>query len=132
MLESVNWPGEVRLPRLRWARKDAEQPDRSAHLAIAFDTLDARVVAEDADPPARPFHAYGLLNASETVYAHLPSPTWRSSVPRAKEGEKHPSDRTHTDRLARLQETIHSAVARNIRRRRQTPDLEGRNLSGQG
>ena len=114
MLESVNLPGEVRLPRLRWARKDQEQPDRSAHLAIAFDALDARVVAEDADLPAHPFHAYGLLNSSQTIYAPLPSPTWRSAVPRPKEGERHPSDRTHTDRLTRLHEAIHSAVARNI------------------
>ena len=114
MLESVNLPGEVRLPRLRWARKDMEQPDRAAHLAIAFDTLDSRVVADDAASPSRPFYAYGLLNSFETVYAHVPAPNWRSAVPRAREGEKHPSDRTHTDRLVRVQEAIHSAVARNI------------------
>ncbi len=114
MLESLNLPGEVRLPRLRWARKEVEQPRKAAHLAIAFDTLDSRVVAEDMASPTRPFSVYGLLNSFEREYAPVPTPNWRSSIPLSKEGEKHPSDRRHTERLMRLQEAIHNAVVRNI------------------
>ena len=114
MLESLILPGEVRIPRLRWARRDTEQPKQAAHLAIAFDTLDSRVVAEDMPSSSRPLFAYGLLNSFERVYARHPAPTWRSTIPRSREGEKHPSDRTHTERLVRLQEAVLSAVARNI------------------
>ena len=114
MLESLNLPGEVRLPRLRWARKDVEQPNQAAHLAIAFDTLDSRVVAEDVASPSRPFYVYGLTNSFEREYAHVPAPIWRSTIPLSREGEKHPSDRRHTERLMRLQEAIQNAVARNI------------------
>ena len=114
MLESLNLPGGVRLPRLRWARKDFEQPNQAAHLAIAFDTLDSCVVAEEAASPSRPFYAYGLLNSFESAYAYVPAPNWRSTIPLSREGEKHPSDRTHTERLTRLQDSIHNAVARNI------------------
>ena len=114
MLESVNLPGEVRLPRLRWARKELEQPSQAAHLAIAFDTLNSRVVAEDEASTSKPFHVYGLVNSLEREYQHSPSPVWNSTLPFSREGEKHPSDRTHTERLMRLQEAIQSAVARNL------------------
>ncbi len=114
MLESLNLPGEVRLPRLRWARKHAEHPFQAAHLAIAFDTLDSRVIAEDTASSSRPFYVYGLLNSFEREYAHVPAPNWRSAMPPSRDGEKHPSDRKHTERLMRLQEAIQNAVVRNI------------------
>ena len=124
MLESLNLPGEVRLPRLRWARKDVEQPIQAAHLAIAFDTLDSRVVAEDVASPSRPFYVYGLINSFEREYAHVPAPIWRSTIPLSREGEKHPSDRRHTERLMRLQEAIQNAVARNIGADGKRPSLK--------
>ncbi len=124
MLESVNLPGEVRLPRLRWARKDVEQPSHAAHLAIAFDTLDSRVVAEDVASPSKPFHVYGLVNSLEREYEHFPAPAWNSTLPLSSEGEKHPSDRTHTERLMRLQEALQSAVARNISAEGKRPTLK--------
>ena len=114
MLESVNLPGEVRLPRLRWARKDVEQPTQAAHLAIAFDTLDSQVVAEDVAVTSKPLHVYGLVNSLEREYIHSSAPVWNRTLPLSSEGEKHPSDRTHTERLIRLQEALQSAVARNL------------------
>ena len=114
MLESLNLPGEVRLPRLRWARKDVEDPDTAAHLAIAFDTLESRIVSEEGTSASRPFYAYGLVTFFERVYASHPAPTWRSAIPPSKVGERHPSDRTHTDRLMRLQDATYRSVARNI------------------
>ena len=116
MLESLNLPGEVRLPRLRWARKNKEQPDTAAHLAIAFDTLESGIVAQDGTPTqiSKPFYVYGLLSFFEREYTGTPSPIWHSSVPLSKKGEKHPSDRTHTDRLMRLQDATHRSAGRNI------------------
>ncbi|MDE0069127.1 MAG: hypothetical protein OXO48_05395 [Caldilineaceae bacterium] len=124
MLESLSLPGEVRLPRLRWARKDKEDPNTAAHLAIAFDTLDSRVVAEEGVSTSRPFYAYGLLSFFERAYANRPAPNWRSTIPRSKVGEKHPSDRTHTDRLMRIQDAIHDAVTRNIGTNGKLPTLK--------
>jgi hypothetical protein len=113
MLDSVSLPGGVSLPRLRWARKDETDPTKAAHLAVAFDTFDSKVVL-DVDSRPRPLFAYGLLSFFERHYTDEPSPCWRSTVPPSREGEKHPSDRTHSERLARLQEAVFKCVARNL------------------
>ncbi len=125
MLESRSLPGGINLPWLRWARKDEQEPATAAHLALAFDSFEPRVVVENgpadaaeneqrprfADPP---FHAFGLLSCLRKEYTREPLPAWRAAVPLALKGEKHPSDRMHTDRLMRLQRAVQKAVARNI------------------
>jgi hypothetical protein len=60
------------------------------------------------------FYAFGLLSFFERKYSSIPSPFWWSTIPSSNEGEKHPSDRTHTDRLMRLQQAIQRSVAKNI------------------
>ncbi len=117
ILESRSLPGGVNLPSLRWARKDEPYPQKAAHLALAFDLLEPRVVVENgagekpADPP---FHAFGLLSCLRKEYVREPLPAWRASVPLALKGEKHPSGRMHTDRLMSLQRVVQRAVARNL------------------
>lgn len=115
MLESLSLPGGINLPRLRWARKDAN-PVSAAHIAVAFDTFESRVCEDAASPArsARPLYAYGLLSFFEREYAGLPSPVWRSRCLESSEGEKHPADRAHTDRLSRLLRAVHGCVARHI------------------
>ena len=116
MLESLSLPGGVNLPRLRWARKSEQDPKTAAHLAVAFDTFESCVVAESKEPTAkpRPFYAFGLLSFFEQEFSITPSPLWGSAIPPSNEGEKHPSDRTHTERLAHLQQVIQRCVARSI------------------
>ena len=117
MLESVSRPGEINLPRLRWARKETEAPDTAAHLAVAFDTFESRVIREgDAEKslPAGPFRAFGLLSFYEREFTSEPVPKWRSAVRPSGEGEKHPSERGHSERLERLQRAVRSAVARHL------------------
>ena len=124
MLESLSLPGGVNMPRLRWARKEVQDPKTAAHLAVAFDTFESQVVAETYESPiSTPFRAYGLLSYYERDFASTPSPSWRSTVPQANHGEKHPSDRGHTERLERLQRAIHRAVARNVGVRNGMPVL---------
>ncbi len=125
MLESLSLPGGVNLPRLRWARKSEQNPNTAAHLAIAFDTFESRVVPEGKIQIAkpRPFYAFGLISFFEREYQSLPSPSWRSSVLSSTEGEKHPSDRTHTERLMRLQQVVQRCVARSIRAEEDVPVL---------
>jgi len=116
MLESLSLPSGVNLPRLRWARKNEQNPKTAAHLAVAFDTFESRVVGEPNtdNSRARPYYAFGLLSFLERKYSSVPSPRWRSMLLNATDGEKHPSDRTHTERLLRLQHVIQRCVARNI------------------
>ena len=63
MLESESLPGGVNLPRLRWARKDDQDPKSAAHLAVAFDTFESRVVPSGRElvNDQRPLYAFGLL-----------------------------------------------------------------------
>ena len=115
MLESLSLPGAVNVPRLRWARKDAADPKTAAHLAVAFDTFESRVGPEEKGKPASgPVRAFGLFSFYEREYTSAPAPLWRSVVPLAKDGERHPSERGHTDRLVRLQRVIQEAVARHV------------------
>ena len=117
MLESLNLPGGMNLPRLRWARKREQDPSSAAHLAVAFDTFESQVVADQRkDKKSRPLFAFGLLSFFDREYTSTPSPLWRSAIPASTDGEKHPSDRTHTERLARLQQSIHSCVIRRDRK----------------
>ena len=116
MLESLSLPGGVNMPRLRWARKERQDPNEAAHLAIAFDTFESRVVAGEDEPErsSTPHHAFGLLSFYERHYSSLPFPVWTSTIPSAVEGEKHPSRRAHTEVLARLQKTIQGTVAHHL------------------
>lgn len=116
MLDSVGLPGGMSMPRLRWARKDEQDPTSAAHLAVAFDTFESKVGPDDqrATAKPRPLFAYGLLSFFERYYTDQPSPSWRSIVLPSLDGEKHPSDRSHSERLARLQHVILRCVARNL------------------
>ena len=114
MLESVSLPGGVNMPRLRWARKDRDRPETAAHLAVAFDTFESRVSPEETKTEVRPFQAFGLLSYYEGSYTNKPSPLWRRAIPEARDGEKHPSERGHTERLERLQHAMRTAVARHL------------------
>ena len=114
MLESISLPGGVALPRLRWARKETGEPKTAAHLAVAFDTFESRVEIDTGAAPTAPFRAFGLLSFFERGFAAVPTPSWRSVVPRSGGGEKHPSERGHTERLDRLGQKIVDAVARHL------------------
>jgi len=115
MLESLSLPGGVNLPRLCWARKDEQDPSTAAHLAVAFDTFESHVVSDTKKQwQSRPFYAFGLLSFFDRQYSATPSPLWRSAILSSTDGEKHPSDRTHSERLTRLQQAIQKSVARSI------------------
>ena len=126
MLESLSLPGGVNMPRLRWARKERQDPDTAAHLAIAFDTFESSVVAgsDGQMQSSRPYHSFGLLSFYERHYSSRPSPVWFSAVPPETEGEKHPSRRTHTEVLVRLQRSMLGAVARHLRTGKGSPLLK--------
>ena len=125
MLESLTLPGGINLPRLRWARKSEQVPKTAAHLAVAFDTFESLVVPEGKEQfnRNRPLYAFGLMSFFERVYSSDTSPLWRSVVPPSIDGEKHPADRTHSERLARLQLAIQKCVARSLNAQDNLPIL---------
>lgn len=116
IIESVPLPHGVAMPRLRWARREGQRPSAPAHLALAFDTFGSRVLAEPAAnaPAGKALAAYGLLAGWDRVYTGRPAPMWRSFANVASEGEKHPADRTHTERLLRLQQLVLRCVANHL------------------
>ena len=126
MLESLSLPGGVNMPRLRWSRKERQDPKTAAHMAIAFDSFESRVGVSDMDEERTDgsFHAFGLLSFFQRRYSSQPSPVWLSTVPVGVNGEKHPSRRTHTETLMGLQIAIQSTVARHLGARTGVPELK--------
>ena len=118
MQDSFSFPGGINMPRLRWARKEKPNPEAAAHLAIAFDTFESHAVVENADAEEKssvpPHYAFGLLSFFERRYMNQSSPVWVSAIPPAKEGEKHPSRRSHTETLARFRDLIQDATTRHL------------------
>ena len=114
MLESLSLPGGIARPRLRWARKETGAPKTAAHLAVAFDTFDSQVEVDNEGAPTAPVRAFGLLSFFERDFTAAPTPQWRSAVPRSGGGEKHPSERGHTERLDRVNQKLAEAVARHV------------------
>ena len=125
MLESTSLPGGMTLPRLRWARKDDPDPQSSAHLAVAFDTFESRVASEamGENSSSRPFFAFGLMSFFERDYTSLPTPLWRSTVIGSADGEKHPADRIHTERIVKLQQAVAGCVVRHLQESAGVPVL---------
>lgn len=116
MLESTSLANGMTLPKLRWARRQQTGPKTAAHLAIAFDTFESRVSSRHASEAgrSRPYFAFGLMSFFERRYTSTPSPIWDSFVVNSTDGEKHPADRTHTERLVRLQQSIWNCVSRAL------------------
>ena len=114
MQESLSLPGGVTMPRLRWAKKE-EKPSTAAHVAVAFDTFESSVLVDAGAKPAEVrSHAFGMLSFFDREFIPGTIPAWRSGVPSMKGGEKHPSERGHTDRLARMQDALRRVVARHL------------------
>ena len=125
MLESMAFPGGVTVPRLRWARKTGQEPETAAHLAVAFDTFDSRVVlGPERAQSGRPLYAFGMLSFFDRNYSGEPFPLWSSTVPVSNDGEKHPADRAHSDRLIRMLQAIQLSVTRSLGASEGTPTLQ--------
>ena len=114
MLTSQERPGGVRLPNLRWARKESLDPESAAHVALAFDTFASEVQAAPSREIAKPHHAYGLMSFLDRRYQSDPHPRWEGFLPSWNGGEAHPAGRKHTQRLQVLQAAIQKLVSANI------------------
>lgn len=114
MHETVQRPGNIPVPRLRWGRREGGTPHTFAHVALAFDIFESRLEAVPADAlpqDARPLHGFGLILAMEREFTVHDRPSWRVFLPLKAEGDKHPANRILTDRLARLHDTVARVTA---------------------
>lgn len=115
MQDSVNLPGRINVPCLRWARKDMRTPTDAAHLAIAFNTFDSHVVADlEAESSPRPRNAFGLMSFYDRRYANQPTPTWTSAAVPSQKGEAHPSASWNSRIISRVQNAVQRAVSRHL------------------
>ena len=115
MTEAANRPGEMIIPRLRWARRNEASEPRPAHISFAFDIFEARLEARPADEftaEVRPLHAFGLSKVMERRVELTGDPEWTVFSPPRLEGERSPDNRAGTDRLLRLDAALARATAR--------------------
>jgi len=121
LLETVQRPGGVVMPRLRWARRTVGTELTPAHVSFTFNNFDSRleaVATAEIGSEARPIHAYGLVALVERCVRFDDEPVWRAFVPPRTEGERHPATRSATDRLTRLGDAILRATACHLSGRR--------------
>lgn len=112
LLESVQRPGGVTLPRLKWARRDKKQPESAAHLALLFDAFPSSVVAVPAPDAIGSLEVHGLVLSPDRQFVVKKGvATWRVQVPMKFDGEKHPETRL-SERLVKSHVAVLVAVAR--------------------
>jgi len=113
LLESVQRPGGVTLPRLKWARRDKKQPDGDAHLALVFDAFPSSVTAVPAPDVTGSLEVHGLaLSPDRQFEVKKGVATWRVQVPTKFEGEKHPVARVLSERLMKSHAAVLVVAAR--------------------
>jgi len=107
--------GVVRCPNLRWAKRDGPDPERAAHLSVAFDLFGSRLEPMPSAELAlqRPREGYGLFPSLHREYCPAPEPQWTATVAPSQTtgGEKHPAGAALTDRLAAAQNALARAAA---------------------
>lgn len=115
MLETYEVEG-IALPRLKWAKRSVSEPTAPAHLSVAFDSFDSSVVpiSEDTFGEARPIEAFGLIPSIVRRFTLDPVPTWTTTIAPLVEGEKHPTARSFSERLQKIQSAIARATAANL------------------
>ncbi|MGY3532178.1 ATP-binding protein [Bradyrhizobium sp. USDA 4452] len=117
-------PGEVLVPRLRWAKQEEPAIDndaawndvRAAHVSLAFDLfrteLDIIPAATLSD--SRPLHAWGLIRTLERRALDGEELAWVTYAAPELTGEPSPDNRTASDRLRRIDRATARATARAL------------------
>lgn len=113
MLESMNIQEGITIPRLRWSRRDNQHPKSPAHISAAFDTFESNVTTiNKANLPIKsPFYGFGLISFFIRQFSIYPEIVWHNYVPSLFDGEKHPSERGHTERLWKINTAVLRSVA---------------------
>ncbi|WP_246647750.1 ATP-binding protein [Rhizobium laguerreae] len=124
LADTASRPGEVLVPRLRWAKHEEPPIDdsaawkrlRAAHVSLAFDLFETSLgtVPASAVSDQRPFHAWGLLRTLERRSLPDQSLEWMTYAAAELVGEASPENRTASDRLRRIDRATARATARSL------------------
>lgn len=115
MLEPCHRDGDVSVPKLSWAKRNYEQPISAAHLSVAFDTFNSRVVAlplEGLEPV--PTEVFGLSINLVRSFSCNPQPLWHTYLSPDIKGKRHPAAEVITDRLSRLHSSLMALTSKNL------------------
>ncbi|MFN3686433.1 ATP-binding protein [Salinarimonas sp.] len=109
-------PGDIVVPRLRWALKGEGATLRPTHLALLFDVFETRLEPRPAEAlgGTRPLHAFGLVKVLERDVDLDGTPEWLVYAPPTLSGERAPDNRAATDRLLRADAAASRATARAL------------------
>ena len=124
LAETATRPGEVLVPRLRWAKQEepaiedtaAWNKMRAAHVSLAFDlfetSLDTVLTTKISD--TRPFHGWGLLRTLERRAVPGEELVWMTFAAPELSGELSIDNRNASDRLRRVDRATARATARAL------------------
>jgi hypothetical protein len=117
LLDNYQMQGGIPLPKLRWAKRQQQEPSTPAHLSISFDAFDVQVVdISEENLPSYPLQVYGLVChlTRKFEFEAESKPIWRTYISFNVEGEKHPAGRKYSDRILELHKVILEKVAINL------------------
>jgi len=124
LAETAGRPGEVLVPRLRWAKQEEPSIDdaaswsamRATHVSLAFDLFRTKlaVVPAEALSDVRPFHAWGLIRTLERRAIAGEELAWMTYAAPDLSGEASPDNRIASDRLRRIDRAAARATARAL------------------
>ncbi|MGJ5043081.1 ATP-binding protein [Bradyrhizobium sp. HKCCYLRH1062] len=124
LADTATRPGEVLVPRLRWAKHEepAIEDDaawnavNAAHVSLAFDLFrtELDVVPTGTISDSRPLHAWGLVRALERRALDGEELAWITYAAPELTGEPSPDNRTASDRLRRIDRATARATARAL------------------
>ena len=124
LAETATRPGEVLVPRLRWAKQEEPAIEdtaawgkmRAAHVSLAFDLFETSLetVSTTTISDARPLHAWGLLRTLERRTVPDEELVWMTFAAPELSGEPSPDNRNASDRLRRIDRATARATARAL------------------
>jgi DNA phosphorothioation-dependent restriction protein DptH len=124
LAETATRPGEVLVPRLRWAKQEEPTLEdraawgklRAAHVSLAFDLFETSLetVPTTMISDARPFHGWGLLRTLERRAVLDEELVWMTFAAPELSGEPSPDNRNASDRLRRVDRATARATARAL------------------
>ncbi|WP_245312440.1 ATP-binding protein [Rhizobium sp. R693] len=124
LAETSARPGEVLVPRLRWAKHQEPPIDdeqawshmRASHLSLAFDLFETSLctIPLSSVSEVRPLQAWGLLRTLERRATPDLNLEWMTYCAPELHGEPAPEGRTASDRLRRIDRAIGRATARAL------------------
>lgn len=124
LAETATRPGDVLVPRLRWAKHQEPSVDddsawgqmRASHVSLAFDLFETSLgtVPASGISDVRPLHAWGLLRTLERRAITGQDFEWMTYAAPELGGDPSPENRTASDRLRRIDRATARATARGL------------------